>query len=120
MMKTPSARPSSAASSALKTKSPAATELAPVDVRARATDDRDRRHDADQAPRRRQDLHRDCEREERKAERAAEAKRAAQREVKEKDRGAVGELEGRKGLEQAVPILREIRPLFRKKGPDPF
>ena len=82
-----------------------AGELAPVDVRAAAANDRDRRHDPDQAPRRREDLHRDGEREERQSQRAAEAERAAQREIKEKDRGAVRELEGREGLEQATRIL---------------
>src|SRR5688572_5646832 len=75
--------------------------LAPVDVRAAAADDRDRGHDADQAPGGRQDLHRDGKSEERQSERAAEAKRAAQREVEEQNRGAVGELERGKGLEQA-------------------
>src|SRR6266480_4877150 len=79
-------------------------ELALRDVLAVAADDRGGGGDADQRPGRRQDLHRDDEREERQADRAAEAKAAAQREGEEEHRHAVGELEGRKVLNQETVL----------------
>jgi hypothetical protein len=83
-----------------------ARELAPVDVPAAAADDRGGGDDADEAPRGREDFHREDEREERQAERAAEAERAAQREVQKENAYAIGELRGGKSLEHAA-ILRK-------------
>jgi len=77
-------------------------ELALRDVLAVAADDRGGGGDADQRPGRRQDLHRDDEREERQADRAAEAEAAAQREGEKEHRHAVGELEGREVLHALV------------------
>ena len=79
-----------------------AKECAAIHVLAVAADDRDGGDDADQAPRGREDFHREDEREERQADGAAEAEAAAQREGEEEHRHAVGELEGRKVLHALV------------------
>src|SRR5205085_6697198 len=87
-----------------------AQERAPVDVPAVVADDGRGGDDADQAPCRREDLHRKDERKERQADGAAEAEAAAQREGEEEHRDAIGELEGGEVVDQGgSKILRYLR-----------